>query len=180
VTGRDKDATWCSLSTHCRALGWSKARAIYELQNGLCYRTVPPPPPGCVIDWHNPDVTHGLDVETGDLTLCLGVFGGPGWISFDTPTVSIEVLPSTDALPAPSLPLPVAVPRKNVSEAGLRNCILAIVAERPSNPPDEEELWAEVEKRLGAAVSRDRIRQARDEVAPEWKLAPGRPRKSAQ
>jgi hypothetical protein len=95
--GCDKDATWGSLSTHCRALGWSKSRAIYELQNGLRYRTVPP---GHVVDWHNHDIAHNLNVETGDLTLILGVFGGPG-VGFDTLTVSIEVASPTDSsLPA--------------------------------------------------------------------------------
>jgi hypothetical protein len=98
MAGRDKDATWRTLSTHCRALGWSKSRAVYELQNGLPHRTIPP---GHTIDWHNPDIAHTLDVETGDLTLILGAFGGPG-LGFDTLTVSIEVLAPTDAeVPSP-------------------------------------------------------------------------------
>jgi len=87
MSGRDKDATWRSLALVCRERGWSKARAVYALQNGLPYRTVPP---GHTIDWHNPNVTHGLNVETGDLPLILGVFGGPG-VGFDTRIVSIEV-----------------------------------------------------------------------------------------
>jgi hypothetical protein len=100
----------------------------------------------------------------------------------------LALLPEpTDAeVPAPSANAPAASssppasPRKNVSEAELRNCILTIKTERPNDPPDEEELWTEVERRLDATVSRDRIRQARDDVAPEFKLPPGRPRKSAQ
>jgi hypothetical protein len=109
-SGRDKDATWRSLSTHCRALGWSKSRALYELQQGLPYRTVPPLPPGYSIDWRNSNVTHSLNVETGDLMLILGVFGGPG-LGFDTLTVSIEVLSPTDAeVPSPSADAPEATP----------------------------------------------------------------------
>jgi hypothetical protein len=75
---------------------------------------------------------------------------------------------------------PPTSPRKNVSEAKLRKCILKIKTERPNRPPDEEELWTDVEQRLKATVSRDRLRQVRDDVAPEWKLPPGRPRKSTQ
>jgi hypothetical protein len=101
-------ATWRSLGAHCRALGWSKPRAIYELQNGLRYRTVPPLPPGNVVDWHDSDITHSFNVETGDLTLILGVFGGPG-LGFDTLTVSIEVLSPTDAkVPSPPADAPKA------------------------------------------------------------------------
>jgi hypothetical protein len=96
----------------------------------------------------------------------------------------LALLPEpTDAeVPAPPASVPAAspAPSRTVSQAALRNCILTIKAERPNDPPDEEELWAEVERRLDAPVSRDRIRQARDEVAPEFKLPPGRPRKSAQ
>jgi hypothetical protein len=88
-------------------------------------------------------------------------------------------------LPEPTdaeVPAPAAspAPPRRVSEAALRNCILTIKTERPNDPPDEEELWTEVERRLDATVSRDRIRQVRDDVAPEFKLPPGRPRKSAQ
>ena len=102
VTERDKDATGRSLGIYCRERGWSKPRALYELQNGLPFRTVPPLPPGVSIDWHNPNVTHGLNVETGDLKLILGVSGGPG-LSFDTLTVSIEVMPPPDADPLSSV-----------------------------------------------------------------------------
>jgi hypothetical protein len=102
VTGRDKDATGRSLGIYCRERGWSKPRALYELQNGLPFRTVPPLPPGVSIDWHNPNVTHGLNVETGDLKLILGVSGGPG-LGFDTLTVSIEVMPPPDADPLSSV-----------------------------------------------------------------------------
>jgi len=106
---RDKDATWRSLGILCRERGWSKSRALHELQNGLPYQTVPPLPSGRSIDWRNPNVAYGLNVETVDLTLVLGAFGG-GVLGCDTLTVSIEVLPPaapTDAeLPAPSATAP--------------------------------------------------------------------------
>jgi hypothetical protein len=60
VTGRDTNATWRSLSTLCHERDWSKPRALFELQNGLRYRTVPP---GHTIDWHNPNVERSLAAE---------------------------------------------------------------------------------------------------------------------
>jgi hypothetical protein len=102
-------------------------------------------------------------------------------------TVAVEVLWPPDASPAPAPSPPVAAsssppasPRKNVSEAELRGCILAIEKERPDDPLDEDELWTEVERRLKATVSRDRVRAARKEVAPQWVNPVGRPRKPAQ
>jgi hypothetical protein len=96
VARRDTDATWRSLGIVCRERGWSESRALHELQNGLPYQTVPPLPSGRSIDWHDPMVAYGLNVETGDVTLTLGVFGGPG-LGFDTLTVSVEVLAADDA-----------------------------------------------------------------------------------
>jgi hypothetical protein len=74
---------------------------------------------------------------------------------------------------------------KKVSEAALRNCLLAIVAEHaklPPNslPPDEETLHADLERRLGAQLERDRVRRVRNEHAPQFKRQVGRPRKDAQ
>jgi hypothetical protein len=74
---------------------------------------------------------------------------------------------------------------KKVSEAALRNCLLAIVAEHaklPPNslPPDEETLHADLERRLGAQLERDRVRRVRNEHAPQFKRRVGRPRKDAQ
>jgi hypothetical protein len=176
---RDKDATWRTLGTLCRELDWSRPRLIQELQNGLRYRTVPP---GRVIDWHDFNVLRWLNVEASEVSFYeareqSSIVIGPRRV-----TIGIEVLPADAEVPAPPASVPAAspAPSKTVSQAALRNCILTIKAERPNDPPDEEELWAEVERRLGAAVSRDRIRHARDEVAPEFKLPPGRPRKSAQ
>jgi hypothetical protein len=79
--------------------------------------------------------------------------------------------------PAPDLPAP---PAKNVSEAALRECLLAIVRERPDDPLDEETLIDALEERLGAPVARDRVRRARKDYAADWVLPRGRPRKSAQ
>jgi hypothetical protein len=93
VAGRDKDATWQTLGTLCRERDWSKPRALYELQNGLRYRTVPP---GHVIDWHDPTVQRDLILEASEVTLILGVFGGGG-LGFDHLAVGIEVLPPIDA-----------------------------------------------------------------------------------
>jgi hypothetical protein len=192
-SGRNMDATWRKTSTLCRELDWSRRRLIHELQNGLPYRTIPP---GHTIDWHDPNVVDSLDVEASEVSFYHEKlareqsYSGPGLVILGLVlvTVGIEVLPPTDApAAAPSPPSPVAAssslptsPRKNVSEAELRNCILTIKAERPNDPPDEEELWMEVERRLNATVSRERIRQVRDDVAPEFKLPVGRPRKSTQ
>ena len=88
------DATWRSLTILCRERGWSKSRALYELQNGLPYRTFPP---GHVIDWHNPDVTRSLNAETGEVVLVRGVLETEAGLGFDTLTVSLEVQPPSDA-----------------------------------------------------------------------------------
>src|SRR5262245_54637123 len=89
---------WRSLGTLCRELDWSEPRALYELQNGLRYRTIPP---GHAVDWHNLDVQRSLDVQASKITLTLGVFGGPG-LGIDRLTLGIEVLPPTDAeMPSP-------------------------------------------------------------------------------
>jgi hypothetical protein len=180
VTGRDKDATWRTLGTLCRELGWPWGRLHGELiARRAPYRTHPPGE----IDWG--DSTLRVDLAESKVTILDRHSAKTGVTGFYK-TVWVEVLPPTDASPAPSLPptaassSPPASPRKNVSEAELRECILTIKTERPNDPPDEDELWKEVERRLNAMVSRDRLRQVRDDVAPEWKLPIGRPRKSAQ
>jgi hypothetical protein len=110
-------------------------------------------------------------------------YQGPRWEAVEVDAAALRQarprLLTTQAEPTASPPPPTS-PRKNVSKAELRNCILTIKSERPDDPPDEEELRTEVEKRLVATVARDRIRQARNDIAPEWKLLPGRPRKSTQ
>jgi hypothetical protein len=184
-------ATWRSLGAHCRELGWSKRRVMSELQQGMPYRTIPP---GHVIDWHHPVSAQTLALETSEVT----IFAVEGYEVFNSVTVGVEVLPPAVLavnpywLGSPSFgspPLSVTAsaahptPRAgNVSGADLRACILAIKTEHPrNNPPLEEEaLIAEVERRFETTIPRDRIRQARDDVAPEFKRPPGRPRKNAQ
>jgi hypothetical protein len=85
-SGRDKGATWRSLGTVCRELDWSKPRAVYELQHGLPFRTVPPGHEH-EADWRDANVTHNLNVETSELS----------FVGFDFLTVGIEVLPPTEA-----------------------------------------------------------------------------------
>jgi hypothetical protein len=84
------------------------------------------------------------------------------------------------APPATSL-LPASPPKK-VSEADLRDCLLAIVNEHPKDtpPPDEETLHAAMELRLGTPLGRNRVREIRDDVAPDFKLPRGRPPTGAQ
>jgi hypothetical protein len=179
-------ATWRTPGTLCRELDWSKRRLVYELQNGLPCRTIPP---GHTIDWKTDCLAHHtLNLETGDVT-----FQGPParvenspnsavvFFSLGHITVAIEVLAPTNVSPAPAPSLP-PTSSKQVSEAALRRCLLDIVDKHPpdSLPLDEETLHAELERRLEAPIARDRVRQARDEIAPEFKLPPGRPRKSAQ
>jgi hypothetical protein len=103
VTGRDKDATWCSAGTLCRERGWSKRRLLYELRNGLSNRTIPP---GGTIDWHDPNVERTLDLEASEVSFydekvaaeveaCSSdqvVFFSLGLV-----TVGFEVLAPTDA-----------------------------------------------------------------------------------
>jgi hypothetical protein len=103
VVRRNNDATWLSADALCHALGWSKRRLLYELQNGLPYRTIPP---GHVIDWHDPTVENSLAVEASEVTFnddelfrelnALStrdiVIISPGWA-----TVGFEVLPPAAA-----------------------------------------------------------------------------------
>jgi hypothetical protein len=170
VTRRDNDATWQAIGAYCRERGWSKQRAIWEIQEGgLIVRTMPPGHEH-EIDWHGIWTASQFNLETSTVNP----------VGRDLLAVEIEVMPAADVAPIEA-PMAAASPlRKNVSEAALRNCILAIQTERPNDPPDEDDFWKMVESRLGATIPRDRIRQARDDVAPEYKLSPGRPRKSAQ
>ena len=177
-------ATWRRLGTLCRERDWSKRRLIHELRNGLLYRTIPP---GHTIDWHDPNVAieRVLDVEASEVTLNTGPVTKYG----DQPqiTLGIEVIPPDDAeLPSPSANAPAAtaiqtpLPSKEVTDKELRDCILAIKDKQPDDPPNEENLWVEVEERLRRPVSRDRVRAARGKAAPQWVKPRGRPRKPAQ
>ena len=64
VARRDKDATWRTTGAFCRERGWLKARLLYELQNGLPYRTFPP---GHAFDWSDPFLEPYLNVEASEI-----------------------------------------------------------------------------------------------------------------
>jgi hypothetical protein len=94
MAGRDMNATWRSAGTLCRDLDWSKRRLIYELQNGLPYRTIPP---GQVIDWHSAATAQNFSVEASEVTIAEVPLDGNVLLAFTT--VGIELLwpPSGDA-----------------------------------------------------------------------------------
>src|SRR5262245_56918902 len=94
MTGRDTDATWRTLGTLCRERDWSKPRALYELQNGLPYRTIPP---GHTIDWHHPQVKRTLDDAASPVMIVQTVLMADGVPDLDRRTIGIEVLPPADA-----------------------------------------------------------------------------------
>ena len=171
LSTRNKNATWRSLGTLCRKRDWSKPRVLYELQNGLRYRTIPPWHEK--IDWHDPIMQHRLNVEASEMTM----------MGLDFVTLGIEVLdePADVEAPLPSVDAPATVPAPlRVSSKDIRDCILAIQKERPNDPPGRDELWQEVENRLNWPVGRDRMEKLRKKVAPQWVKPKGRPRKSAQ
>jgi hypothetical protein len=187
-------ATWRTLGTLCRELGWSKQRLLYELQNGrVCYRTIPE---GWTIDdWLDPYLRPYLNVEASEILIPYGTVSGAivppppkKHLGREEVILGIEVLPPTapDVSPAPepSPPPPSApqttAPPKTVSNEDLGGCILAIVSERPDAPLGRDELWAEVESRLGQWVARDRVWAARKRFAPQWVSRRGRRRKPAQ
>jgi hypothetical protein len=85
---------------------------------------------------------------------------------------------TTHRAASPTSPSP-----KKVSDAALRRCLSGIVSDHKedqpdSPPPDEETLHSELERRLEAPLERDRVRRVRNEVAPEFKLPRGRPRRA--
>jgi hypothetical protein len=93
------NATYRSPSALCRELDWSKPRLLYELENGLRYRTVPPGHEA-EVHWNSPSVQHSFDLEAGTVTITRGVSSATGETCFvlglDTLTVGIEVLPPID------------------------------------------------------------------------------------
>ena len=129
VTGRDKGATWRTTGAFCRERGWSKARLLYELQNGLPYRTFPP---GHAFDWSDPYLEPYLNVEASEISFPSGVVmsaindavavitGRPRPPKrrsvLEGITLGIEVLPPgapADAdVPSPSAEAPAAPQRK--------------------------------------------------------------------
>jgi hypothetical protein len=164
------NATWRTLGALCREKDWSRQRLIYELCNGLRYRTVPPGAP--VIDWHDPlRVQRKLNIEASEIE----IRWHDRWV-----IVGIEVLPPgapTDAEPAPSASAPAASPApRRLSDAAVEQCFRDIMKERPDNPPDEEWLLAEMKERLGASPGRQRVRNLWKVIAPLWKRPRGHPR----
>src|SRR5262245_17435824 len=100
-----------SLAIYCRERGWSKQRAIHEIQNGLHWRTMPPGHEH-EIDWDAFETQHNLNMETGELSPV-----GPDWL-----TVAIEV----DDAPLPSPP----ADEGPTDEAPLNSARWAVVATR--------------------------------------------------
>jgi hypothetical protein len=62
---------------------------------------------------------------------------------------------------------------KNVSAADLEQCFRAIVQERLDDPPLEKWMLEEVDRRLGAHVVRDRVRELWTTIASEWRRPRG-------
>jgi hypothetical protein len=180
------NATWRSAGVLCRALDWSKRRLIYELENGLPYRTVPP---GWTIDWRDSYVWPYFNVEASEISTPYGVVFAAivppppkthSALAYEKVTLGIEVLPPdapTDAEPAPAADAPAASPApRRPSDAAVEQCFRNIMKECPNDPPSEDELFAEMRQRLGASPGRNRLRQLRREIAPQWKRPRGHPR----
>ena len=174
MTGRDKGATWRTTGAFCRERGWSKARLLYELQNGLPYRTFPP---GHAFDWSDPYLEPYLNVEASEISFPSGVVmsaindavavitGRPRppkrRSALEGITLGIEVLPPgapADAdVPSPSAEAPAAPQRKPPSIKALQDCILAIREDWTGAPPDRDKLRELVENRLNRPVGRDHV-----------------------
>jgi hypothetical protein len=179
---RNMSATWRTLGALCRELDWNRHRLLYELQNGLRYRTVPP---GRAIDWHHSNVRRWLNVEASEVSFYEAREPdngrGPLFIGPRRVTVGIEVLPpgarAEADVPSPSVDVPAAslAPRRP-SDAAVEQCFRAIMKERPDDPPDEAWLLAEMKNRLGASPGRARVRSLWKEIAPQWKRPRGHPR----
>lgn len=176
---RDMDATWRTASAALEERGWPWLRLLGELvAKRLSYRTHPP----CEIDWGDP--TLRFDRAESTVTILDRHPAKPGVRGFYK-TVAVEILLPTDASPAPAPPVatsssssPPTSPRRNVSEAELRQCLLAIVRDHPNDPLGDDTLHEEVETRLGAPVGRNRVSSARKDHAPQWVNPVGRPPKS--
>ena len=181
-SARDKDATWHSPGALCRERGWTPARLVYELQNGLPYRRIPPRDDDPPIDWADPEALRTLDLERGEVSVPEGEavrdFGSVIVFGTGYCVVAFEVALPTDASPVAAPTPPVAAPtspRKNVSAAERERCFREIMAERPNNPPDEEWMLAEMKKRLGASPGREEVRALWKSIAQAWKNPRGAP-----
>jgi hypothetical protein len=182
---RDKGATWRSTGTLCRERDWSKRRLLFELENGLPYRTIPP---GWTIDWSDDLVWPLLDIEASEISKPYGrmlpAIVPPTPKSFRALeaglTLGIEVLPpgaSADAdVPSPSAAAPAPPQRKTPSIKSLQDCILAIKKDWMDAPPDRDKLRELVETRLNRPVGRDLVDRIRKQVAPQWVNPRGRRR----
>jgi hypothetical protein len=183
---RDIAATWRTAGALCREREWSKRRLTYELENGLLYRTVPP---GWTIDWSDDFVWPYFNIEASEISIPSGLVVGaiapppPKDISMFSwgLTLGIEVLPPGAPADAEVLPssadAPAAPPApKRPSDAEVERCLRAIIKERPDDPPGDDELFVEVTRRLGVSPGRDRLRQLRRRIAPQWKRPRGHPR----
>jgi hypothetical protein len=184
---RDNDATWQRTDTLCRERDWSQQHLLHELANGLPYRT---DPPGWTVRWGSHFWPY-LNVKASTLLVPPGGMAGieppPSTKHSDLFTwgalLRIEVWqpdpPAKAEVPSPAANVPAvspAPPPKKVSKAEVERCLRDIMKERPSNPLNEGELFAEVKHRLGASPGRDRLRQLRREIAPQWKRPVGAPR----
>jgi hypothetical protein len=184
---RDKDATWRSAGALCRELDWPKRRLIYELENGLPYRTIPP---GWTIDWSDSSLWPYFDIEGSEISIPYGLVMGAieppppkthSALAYEKVTLGIEVLPpdalaDADEVPSPSADAPATSPApRRPSDAAVEQCFREIMKERPDDPPSEPWLLAEMKGRLGAPPGRDRVRKLRREIAPQWKRPVGRP-----
>jgi hypothetical protein len=205
MSGRDKDATWHWLDDARREPGWPRGRILDEIKA----RRLP---------WRG--YVSGMGFVTSDAFYAFYPDGSIEKVTadwdgneliivvldnqFHPHTVEgVEVLLPTDASRASSAPpaeapsapsAPFAPSRNKVSNADMRDCLLAIIKDhadgklivrdavipRGSPPLDEETLQKEMEHRLDARLERDRVRELRDNHAPHFKLPVGRPRKSTQ
>ena len=125
VTGRDMNATWRSAGALCRELDWSKRRLIYELENGLPYRTIPP---GWTIDWRDSYVWPYFNVEASEISIPYGVVVGAivppppkkhSALAYEKVTLGIEVQLPADAPADAEVPSPSASASAASASAGL-------------------------------------------------------------
>jgi hypothetical protein len=152
LSRRDKDATWRSSFE----LGWSKPHLLHELQAERPYQTFPPLPPDTQIDWHEQYVKDHLDVHSSQLTKFVLGPRVPPILASRQRDIGIRVWsgpPST--WPSATATAPAASPalpqRKPPTPKDIGDCILAIKKEREErseDPPNRDDLCAQVSTRL--------------------------------
>jgi hypothetical protein len=151
---------------------------LQELRSGRLYRT---DPRGVDIDLEDPwlDV-GGLDVETSELKIVRGQRRAkPPIMKRDLKYVGLEIWDGEVPPPPPPVAdAAVASPaRRRPSDAAVEQCFGDIKNERPDDPPDEEWMFKEMTRRLGASPRRERLRALWKRIAPEWKRPVGAQRK---